>query len=82
MGSHLCSKSGSVYRKPPRMAALTWDLLSYHMTSQYELYFDIKDKLVPDLQSYSETIYACCSRLNSFAAGVFFCVCGALNEVT
>lgn len=74
MGSHLCSKSWSVYRKSLRMAVLTWDLLSDHMTSQ--LYFDIRDKLVPDHQSYSETIYACCSRLNSFAAwlGFFFSI--------
>lgn len=72
MGNHLCSKSGSVYRKPLRMAALTWDLLSDHMTSQYELYFDKRDKLAPDHQSFSETIYACGSKGNSFASRIVF----------
>lgn len=54
------------------MAALTLALLSVHMTLQYELYFDIRDKLVPDHQSYSEAIYAHVSRLNTFAAFFFF----------
>lgn len=67
VGSHLCCKLRSVYRRPLGIAALTPALLSDHMTLQYDFYFDISDKLVPDHQSYSKTIYECGYRLNGFA---------------
>lgn len=82
VGSHLCCQSGFVYRKPLRMAALTWDLLLDHMTSQYELYFDRRDKLLPDHQSYSETIYACGFRLNSFVARFFIYILSIEGQAT
>lgn len=61
MGSHLGCSSGSAFRAFSRP-------LSDHVTPHYE-------PGVPDQQTYSQTIYTCCSRWNSFVTKLMLFVC-------